>query len=144
MVLRDKFWLWGHPEGRYNLNADNFGCPDVSRMTPMEGCLYLGVRNTFMVPVGVDVNRRQYNKSFKTLKGVGWECFEACEKPELVDQIIAEAKDFPNISSVVVDDFKIEEKGVEVFILDPNPNSRKDDANEPNSVQGTETPESDS
>ena len=25
MLLRDRFWLWGHPEGRYNLNADNFG-----------------------------------------------------------------------------------------------------------------------
>lgn len=112
MLLRDKFWLWGHPEGRYNLNADNFGCPDVSRMTPLEGCLYLGIRNTFMVPVGVNVNRRQYNKSFKPLKQVGWECFDACEKPEIVDEIISEAKDFKNISCVVVDDFKIEENGV--------------------------------
>lgn len=112
MLLRDKFWLWGHPEGRYNLNAEDFGCPDVSRMTPMEGCLYLGVRNTFMVPVGVDVNRRQYNKSFKTLNNVGWECFEACEKPEIIDTLIEEAKDFPNISCVVVDDFKVLENGV--------------------------------
>jgi hypothetical protein len=76
-------------------------------MSPMEGCLYLGIRNTFMVPVGVDVNRRQYNKSFKTLNQVGWECFDACKKPELVDQIIEEAKDFKNISCVVIDDFKI-------------------------------------
>jgi hypothetical protein len=112
MILRDKFWLWGHPEGRYNLNADNFGCPDVSRMSPMEACSYLGIRNTFMVPVGVKVNKRQYNKSFKTLNQVGWECFDACEKPELVDEIINEAKDFKNISCVVIDDFKIEEKGV--------------------------------
>ena len=88
MLLREKFWLWGHPEGRYNHNADNFGCNDVSRMTPMEACCYLGIRNTFMVPVGVDVNRRQYNKSFKTLRQVGWECFDACEKPELIDNII--------------------------------------------------------
>lgn len=106
MLLRDKFWLWGHPEGRYNLNAGGFGCPDVSRMTPMEACLYLGVPNTFMVPVGVDVNRRQYNKSFKTLKQVGWECFDAYKEPEHIDKIIAEAKEFPNISCVVVDDFK--------------------------------------
>ena len=112
MLLRDRFWLWGHPEGRYNQNADNFGCPDVSRMSPMEACLYLGIRNTFMVPVGVDVNRRQYNKSFKTLNQVGWECFDACEKPELVDQIIEEAKDFKNISCVVIDDFKITENDI--------------------------------
>lgn len=110
MVLRDKFWLWGHPEGRYNLNADNFGCPDVSRMTPMEGCLYLGVRNTFMVPVEWEVNRRQYNKSFKTLNNVGWECFDAWRKPELVDEIVEEAKEFTNISCVVIDDFKSKDK----------------------------------
>ena len=79
MLLRDKFWLWGHPEGRYNQNADGYGCPDVSRMTPMEGCVYLGVRNTFMVPVGVDVNRRQYNKSFKTLNsGTLWTQVSFC------------------------------------------------------------------
>ena len=112
MLLRDKFWIWGHPEGRYNQNADDFGCPDVSRMTPLEACLYLGVRNTFMVPVGVEVNRRQYNKSFKTLNQVGWECFDARKKPEMIDTIIEEAKEFPNISCVVIDDFKIEENGI--------------------------------
>lgn len=112
MVLRDKFWLWGHPEGRYNQNAEGYGCPDVSRMTPMEGCLYLGIRNTFMVPVGVDVNRRQYNKSFKPLNNVGWECFEAAKRPEIIDTIIEEAKDFSNISCVVIDDFKCEIDGV--------------------------------
>ena len=34
--------------------------------------IYLGIRNTFMVPVGINVNRRQSNKSFTTLKEVGW------------------------------------------------------------------------
>ena len=113
MILRDKFWLWGHPEGRYNNNADDFGCEDVSRMTPMEGCLYLGVKNVFMVPVGVKVNRRQYNKSFKTLNKVGWECFDAIENPARINELIKEAKEFKNISSVVIDDFKNpEENGV--------------------------------
>ena len=58
MVLRDKFWLWGHPEGRYN---NHWGNTNASRMTPMEGCMYLGVRNIFMVPVETEVNARQYN-----------------------------------------------------------------------------------
>ncbi len=79
MKLRDKMWLWGHPESCYN---HEYGNEKESRMTPMEGCLYLGVRNTFVVPVGVDVNRRQYNKSFKTLLGVGWECYDATANPE--------------------------------------------------------------
>ena len=102
MLLRDKFWLWGHPEGVYNYK---WGNDNESRMTPMEGCLYLGVRNTFMVPVEVNVNKRQYNKSFKTLKEVGWECYDAWDKPELVEEYIEAAKDFPNIRRVVFDDF---------------------------------------
>ena len=102
MLLRDKFWLWGHTEGRYNNEWGNSG---ISRMTPMEGCLYLGVRNSFMVPVEEEVNRRQYNKSFKTLRQVGWECFDAVNNPEIIEQNILEAKDFPNIGCVVLDDF---------------------------------------
>ena len=66
MKLRERFWLWGHPEKCYN---NMYGNKGISRMTPMEACLYLGVRNTFMVPDGehdgTKVNRRQYNKSFK-------------------------------------------------------------------------------
>ena len=103
MKLRDKFWLWGHPEGRYNLE---YGNNKESRMTPMEGCLYLGVRNTFMVPVGWDVNRRQYNKSFTTLRQVGWECYDAGFNPELIEPYIEDAKDFSNIGCVVLDDFQ--------------------------------------
>ena len=53
MKLREKVWLWGHPEGRYN-NA--YGNEQISRMTPMECCLYLGIRNTFMIPVGWKAN----------------------------------------------------------------------------------------
>lgn len=102
MLLRERFWLWGHPEGRYN---NEFGNTEISRMTPMEGCLYLGVKNAFMVPVGVEVNRRQYNKSFKTLRRVGWDCFEAVDRPEVLDELIKDAADFPNIGCVVFDDF---------------------------------------
>ena len=88
MKLRDKFWLWGHPEGRYNNEYGNTG---ISRMTPMEACLYLGVRNTFMVPVQRDVNRRQYNKSFKTLRQVGWEAFDMGGVEELIRTMTSHA-----------------------------------------------------
>ena len=103
MLLRDKFWLWGHPEGRYN---NDYGNDKPSRMTPMECCCYLGIRNTFMVPVRWEVNHRQYNKSFTTLRQVGWECREACENPEAVLPYIEAAKDFPNIGCLVFDDFQ--------------------------------------
>ena len=98
MKLRDHFWLWGHPEGRYN---GSYGNMQISRMTPMEACLYLGVRNTFMVPVQRNVDRRQYNMSFKTLRQVGWEAFDMGG----VDELISDAADFPNIGCVVYDDF---------------------------------------
>ncbi len=111
MLLRDHFWLWGHPEGCYN---DQYGNHQVSRMTPMEACLYLGVRNTFMIPMGErnrhKINRRQYNKSFKTLRRVGWEFGGACKDANgaitAADAFLEDAKDFPNISCVVFDDFK--------------------------------------
>jgi len=102
MKLRDCFWLWGHPEGRYN---DAFGNTNHSRMTPMEACLYLGIKNTFMVPDGWEVNRRQYNKAFKTLRQVGWECYQTEDTPQLIEQLLVEAAEFPNIGCVVFDDF---------------------------------------
>lgn len=105
MLLRDRFWLWGHPEGCFK---NLFGNEKDSRMTPMECCLYLGISNTFMVPMGHPVNKRQYNKSFKTLRQVGWECFHVGEHPEKIDEYIEAAKEFPNIGCVVLDDFKNE------------------------------------
>lgn len=102
MLLRDRFWLWGHPEGCYN---NEWGNTNASRMTPMEACLYLGIKKTFMVPVGIKVNRRQYNKAFKTLNEVAWECYTAGKNPEIIEPLISEAADFKNIGGVVFDDF---------------------------------------
>lgn len=111
MLLRDKFWLWGHPEGRYN---SEWGNDKASRMTPMEGCIYLGVRNTFMVPVEWEVNHRQYNKSFKTLHNVGWGyCFHSKKYwgfENVIDKIIDNAREFPNNTCVAFDDFKFRQR----------------------------------
>ncbi len=112
MLLRERFWLWGHTERCYN---NKWGNDNFSRMTPMEACLYLGIKNTFMIPVGYD-NHRQYNKSFKTLRHVGWECYNAGTKPEIIEPLIAEAGDFPNINCVVFDDFQRHGKYKEIPI----------------------------
>ena len=103
MKLRDNCWLWGHPERCFN---NSWGNTSASRMTPMECCLYLGIRNTFMVPMDFVVNRRQYNKSFTTLDGVAWECYNAGKDPSVIEPLIQEAADFPNIKAVVFDDFQ--------------------------------------
>lgn len=114
MRLRDCCWLWGHPEGRYN-NA--YGNTLKSRMTPMECCLYLGIRNAFMVPNEWEVNIRQYNKSFTTLDAVGWgyAWHKACDAGKF-DEILAEARDFPNVTAVAMDDFKTGDKYKEFSI----------------------------
>lgn len=101
-ILRDKFWIWGHPENRY---FNQYGNYQHSRMTPMEGAMYLGARNMFMVPVGIDVNPRQYNKSFTALNQVGWSIDNAAASPLALEQLILQAKDFPNIGCGVFDDF---------------------------------------
>lgn len=100
--MRDRFWVWGHPEGRYN---HEYGNEKESRMTPMEGALYMGARNMFMVPVGWEVNHRQYNKAFATLDNVGWAINDAVADPTELDKLIEQAKDFPNITCGVFDDF---------------------------------------
>ncbi len=105
--LRDRFWVWGHPEGRYN---HEYGNDQESRMTPMEGALYMGARNMFMVPVGVNVNWRQYNKSFVTLNNVGWCVNDASKDPAPLEKLIGEARDFPNITCAVFDDFKCQKQ----------------------------------
>ena len=101
-TVRDHIWLFGHPAGRYN---HEWGNDKESRMTPLEGTLYLGGRNVFMVPVGVDVNRRQYNKSFRPLRRVGWDVTGAGQDPDVVNRLIDESREFPNIDCALFDDF---------------------------------------
>ena len=112
-TLKDKLWLWGHPEGKYN---NDFGNTEISRMTPLEGALYLDCSGIFMVPVDSVVNRRQYLKSFKPIKRVGWDILRtndgkaeegAGAHPELVNELIENAKEFKNITCAVFDDFAI-------------------------------------
>lgn len=100
--LRDKFWLWGHPENRY---FNEYGNYRHSRMTPMEGAMYLGVQNMFMIPVGVKVNPRQYNKSFRPLQQVGWSIDNAASNSLALENLIEAAGEFPNITCGVFDDF---------------------------------------
>ncbi len=97
--LRDKYWIWGHPEncflGQYNNDR-------VCRMTPAEGALYLGARNMYMVPMDLEVNWRQYDLSLTTMDHVGW---MMDINPDKVEKLIEEAKEFPNIDRAVFDDF---------------------------------------
>ena len=63
----------------------------------LDGAL-TGVVEDCVNAVGVDVNRRQYNKSFKTLKEVGWECYDAGKDPSVIEPLIKEAGDFKMVT----------------------------------------------
>lgn len=103
MLLRDRCWLWGHPEGCFN---GKYGLKENSRMTPMECCNYLGIGNTFMIPMWIKADRRKYNKSFKRLHSIGWDCFNAALSPEKIELLVSDAREFPNVKAGVFDDFK--------------------------------------
>lgn len=113
MKLKDRCWLWGHPEGRYNFTWKEKRVPEdqaeinevKSRMTPTEFCDYFDIKKVFMIPLDVDVNRRQYNMSFRRMTDVAWECFDATSDIDKIQRYINEAKDFKNITGVVLDDF---------------------------------------
>jgi len=115
MKLKERCWLWGHPEGRYNgtwrekykgVRVEGGEVNEVhSRMTPTEFCDYMGISKVFMIPLDVDVNRRQYNMSFRRMQDVAWECFDATSDIDKIQRYIDEAKDFKNITGVVLDDF---------------------------------------
>ena len=110
-TLKDKLWLWGHPEGKY---YKEYGNEEISRMTPLEGAMYLDCTGIFMIPAGTIVNRRQYHHSFKPMQRVGWDILRDNEgfslkgagaNPEIVKELIDEARDFENITCAVFDDF---------------------------------------
>ena len=47
MKLRDRVWIWGHPE---NSLKGNFGIDKDSSVSPVNGMEYLGAKNIFYVP----------------------------------------------------------------------------------------------
>ena len=110
-ILKDKLWLWAHPEGKY---YNEYGNTELSRMTPLEGAMLLDCTGLFMVPAGTLVNRRQYHHSFKPMQRVGWDLLRsnagkslegAGINPDITWELIEEAKEFKNITCGVFDDF---------------------------------------
>ena len=98
--LKDRLWLWAHPEGKY---YNEYGNTELSRMTPLEGAMYLDCTGLFMVPVGVQLNRRQYNHAFRPMQRVGWDLLRdndgvslkgAGVNPDFAKELIEEAKEF--------------------------------------------------
>lgn len=105
-LLKDRLWIWGHPPG--SLGAPNDAC----LMTPMEGALYLNARNVYYVPMFRKVDMTRLNRAMDTLNNVGWSMEYVYSNPEVMENLLAQANQFPNVTRGVLDDFFNEENEV--------------------------------
>ena len=109
-TVRDRLWIWGHQEGSHN---GRYHLPGDSRMTVAEAAYYLDVPNALMMcfaglpepPVF-----EQHALALSPLKRVVWSVVGDSsstrndEKSD-VDEVVALAQTFPNITGGMLDDF---------------------------------------
>ncbi len=104
--LGDRFWIWTHAEGVYERD---YGLPKTSRMTPVEGAVYLGVRNLLFIrykgspPMPFD----PYAIAFRPMKRVIWSLVGASGQTQEAERehVLQLAERFPNIVGFVMDDY---------------------------------------
>lgn len=105
-TLRDRLWIWTHAEGVYKLD---YGLPRTSRMTPVEGAVYLGVHNLLFIRYmgSPELPFDQYAIAFRPMKRVVWSLVgaggQSNEKER--DHVLDLAGRFPNIVGFIMDDF---------------------------------------
>jgi len=137
-IIKDRFWIWGHEAGSYNMSrqfngsyvvnsnavVNHYNLPSKSRMTPAESAFYLGVPNVIMVRYA---NKPEppydtYARSFCPLKQVIWSIIGDGlttlnnNAPE-TDEVIRLAGKFPNIIAAVMDDLSPERISLEQLKL---------------------------
>jgi len=107
--VRDHLWLWGHEAGSHN-GSYNLAAP--SRITPTEAAHYLGVPNLIMVVYGgrPEPPYAQYALPMCSLERVVWSIVGDSssrrhdERTDL-EEVIALAERFPNVTGAIMDDF---------------------------------------
>lgn len=105
-IVRDRLWLWGHETGSHN---SSWNLPGASRMTPLEGAVYMGIPNLIMVGYSRQPAPpfHQYALPLRCLDRVVWSIVgasgdtAAAERQEVVEL----ARRQPNIAGVMMDDF---------------------------------------
>ncbi|MFB3882939.1 MAG: hypothetical protein ACE149_16865 [Armatimonadota bacterium] len=107
MTVRDRLWLWCHPERSHN---GIYGVPRDSRITPVEACCYLGIKNALMVryhDYGPFPPYDQYALPLRALDRVVWSVVGASGQTD--DQtrhaVLDLARGMPNLTGVMMDDF---------------------------------------
>jgi len=119
-TVRDKLWLWGQSPDGHNSAGQDYHLPGHSRMTAMEGCTYFDIPNCCRVRIGGHPMPPYDQESLvmDTLDQVVWSLLGAGGEPATewgdLDEVIRQAKMFPNITGGVFDDF-ISPKRLEVY-----------------------------
>jgi hypothetical protein len=124
--LKDNFWLWGQTAGTHHSAYNNhYQLPGENKMTPAEGCEYLGIPNCCRV---VMENKPippfdEESKALAHLKQVVWSIVGSCGSVRNnvglgdIDEVIRQAKMFPNITGGVLDDF-LNQARLDIFPLE--------------------------
>lgn len=104
--LHDRLWIWTHEAGSYKLD---FGLPRTSRMTPVEGAVYLGVPNLLFIRYAGKpaMPFDQHAIAFRPFKRVVWSLVGASgqSSDEERKHVLDLAARFPNIDGFIMDDF---------------------------------------
>ncbi len=105
--IRDRLWVWGHEAGSHTFGE--WGVPEPSRMTPVEGAHTLGVPNIILVRYGDKPAPpyHQYAGPFRSLRQVVWSIVGAGGGTQAADRahVLALRGDLPNLTGVMMDDF---------------------------------------
>lgn len=116
-MMKEKFWLWGQNPGTHHWKdkgVDNpFNLPGINKMTPLEGLRYFNIPNLCRV-VFQGVPPKPYDeemKKFKDVQEMIWSIADYGNNGRIEDpdddvrEVIRQAKMYPNISGVIMDDF---------------------------------------
>ncbi|NMA07542.1 MAG: hypothetical protein GX929_00325 [Clostridiales bacterium] len=114
MKLRDKLWIWGQNAGTHHntRNGNVWNLPGTNRMTPLEGCYYMGIPNCCRVVMG-GIPTPPFDQEAMVLDTLGqvvWSIIGdggSHREGEAVDldEVIRIAKKHPNVTGGIMDDF---------------------------------------
>lgn len=109
-TVRDRLWLWTHPAGSQNDIKLADGSAAWSRMTPVEGAVYMGLRNIYFIHFQDSPRLEHYEAyatSFEPMKRVIWSMAGGggYTTAELRDHTLALTKTHSNIQGFILDDF---------------------------------------
>ena len=98
-TIRNKLWIWGHPE---NSLFHCFGIEKESHVSPLDGIDDLGARNLFYVPMGRLSDRKDLSEKMNEKCGAfGW----SIENPDQLEQYLQIKPTCPRFQITVFDDF---------------------------------------